>query len=77
MLGGAPQLLCIVGNLYMIWHIADGDARILIYRLFLSIFVVLVAFAVIWVKVIKKQKLFAHSELEEINEKSARNMISV
>ena len=77
MLGGAPQLLCIVGNLYMIWHIADGDARILIYRLFLSIFVVLVAFAVIWVKVIKKQRLFAHSELEEINEKSARNMISV
>ena len=76
-LGGAPQLLCIVGNLYMIWHIAEGDARILIYRLFLSIFVVLVAFAVIWVKVIKKQRLFAHSELEEINEKSAQNMISV
>ena len=30
-LGGAPQLLCIVGNLYMIWHIAEGDARILIH----------------------------------------------
>lgn len=29
------------------------------------------------IKVIKKQRLFAHSELEEINEKSARNMISV
>ncbi|MGM9612979.1 MAG: APC family permease [Butyricicoccus sp.] len=70
-LGGIPQILCIVGNLYMIWNIAEGDARILIYKLFFTILAVLVAFAVIWVRGIKKQPLFAHAELSEINAAAA------
>lgn len=70
-LRGVPQVLCIVGNLYMIWNIAEGDARILIYKLFLAILAALVAFAVIWVRGVKKQPLFSHASLEEVNHSPA------
>lgn len=68
---GIPQLLGIVGNIYMIWHIAEGDTRILIYKLFLTLMVVLVAFALVWVKLVKKQSAFAVADIDEINSRAA------
>ncbi|MDR1788664.1 MAG: APC family permease [Treponema sp.] len=65
-LGGVPQYLCIAGDLYMIWHIAEGDDRILIYKIFAVLLVVLTAFACFWVKGIKKQALFRPADIHEV-----------
>lgn len=67
---GIPQILCIVGNVYMIWHIAEGDARILVYKIFFGLFAVLIAYSVIWVKVIKKVSLFETADVHEMNLRS-------
>ncbi|OFV71896.1 APC family permease [Acetobacterium wieringae] len=64
---GIPQLLCIVGNIYMIWHIAEGDTRLLVYKIFFGLFAILIAYAVIWVKVIKKISLFETADVHEMN----------
>lgn len=64
---GIPQIVCIIGDIYMIWHIAEGEARITIYKLFFIIFAALIIFAMVWVKLIKKQPMFKCASLEEIN----------
>jgi len=64
---GIPQIICILGNIYMIWHIAEGDARILIYKIFFGLMAALVAYAVIWVKVIKKMNLFETADVHTLN----------
>lgn len=69
-LGGIPQIICILANIYMIWNIAQGEDRIFIYKIFSVLFVILVSYAVIWVKVIKKASLFACADLYEINRAS-------
>lgn len=63
---GIPQIICIVGDIYMIWHIAEGDARIFIYKLFFGLLAVMIAFALIWVKGVKKDAAFRHVPLEDI-----------
>lgn len=60
---GIPQILCIIGDIFMIWNIAQGDNRIYIYKIFFGILVVLLIYAVIWVKGVKKMKLFASSDI--------------
>lgn len=68
MLGGIPQIICIVADIYMIWNIAEGDAKIAIYKIFFLLFLVMVSYAFIWVKVIKKAKAFQPVSLDEINQ---------
>jgi amino acid transporter len=64
---GIPQIICIIGDIFMIWNIAEGDARIFIYKIFFTLLVVMVAYATIWVKVIKKAPAFKCATLDEIN----------
>lgn len=64
---GIPQIICIVMDVFMIWNIAEGDERILIYKIFAVFMAILVAYAVIWVKVIKKKPLFQCARLEDVN----------
>lgn len=66
--GGIPQALCIIGNVYMICNIAEGEARIFIYKIFFALLTVMVAFALFWVKVIKKSDAFKPVSIEEIND---------
>jgi amino acid transporter len=62
-----PQIACIIGNIYMIWHISDDpDARILIYKIFFVLLAVLVLYALIWMGLIKKQPLFAGTDIEDV-----------
>lgn len=67
-LWGIPQIICIVGDIYMIWHIAEGADRILIYKIFFILLVVMISYAFIWVKVIKKASAFKYISLDEINQ---------
>lgn len=64
---GIPQILCIIGNIYMIWNIAEGADRIFIYKIFAVLLALMVAFALIWVKVIKRAPAFKCSTIDEIN----------
>ncbi len=64
---GIPQILCIIGNIYMIWNIAEGEDRIFIYKIFAALLVLMVTFALIWVKIIKKAPAFRCATLDEIN----------
>ncbi|MDR3248025.1 MAG: APC family permease [Treponema sp.] len=64
--GGIPQILCILGDLFMIWNIAEGPARIFIYQLFLVILGVMIVFSVVWVKFIKKQPLFKGAAIQDV-----------
>ncbi|MHB8127895.1 MAG: APC family permease [Mobilitalea sp.] len=64
---GIPQIIGIFGNVFMIWNIAEGDDRIFVYKIFFALLVVMVAFAFIWVKVIKRAPAFKCATLDEIN----------
>jgi len=64
---GIPQILCILGNIYMIWHIAEGDARILIYKIFFGLMAALIVYAMVWVKAIKKMNLFEPADVHILN----------
>ena len=65
---GIPQIICMIGDVYMIWNIAEGDDRIFIYKLFFIILAALVAYAVIWIKFVKKIPLFKSSDMIQMNE---------
>ncbi|MGV8905662.1 MAG: APC family permease [Acetobacterium sp.] len=67
---GIPQILCIAGDIFMIWNIAEGDARILIYQIFFGLLALLVTYSVVWVKVIKKMPLFKTADVHVLNLKS-------
>lgn len=66
-LAGIPQIVGIIGNIYMIWNIDVGENRIKIYKLFLIGFVVLVAYAFFWVCAVIKTKPFETVPIEVIN----------
>lgn len=51
----------------MIWNIAEGEARTLIYKIFVGLMVVMLGYALIWVKLIKKAPAFKSASMEEIN----------
>ncbi len=67
---GIPQILCIAGNLFMIWNIAEGEARTLIYKIFFILLALLVTYSVVWVKIIKKMPLFHTPDVHALNLKS-------
>lgn len=66
-LAGIPQIICIIGDIFMIWNIAEGADRIFIYKIFFVLLAVMIAFALIWVKLIKKASIFKCATLDEIN----------
>ncbi|MDR1816518.1 MAG: APC family permease [Clostridiales Family XIII bacterium] len=61
-----PQYVSIAIGLYMIWNIAEGDARILIFKIFGILGAALVAYAVIWVGGVKKQPLFKGDSIDDV-----------
>lgn len=63
---GIPQIIAIIGDIYMILNIAQGDERIFIYKVYLIILLIMILFSVIWVKFVKKQPMFKGATLEEI-----------
>ncbi|MDR0905316.1 MAG: APC family permease [Oscillospiraceae bacterium] len=67
-LGGVPQIVGILGNIYMIWNISPVmDDRMLIFRLFSVLFAILAAFAFIWVGVVRKSKPFEPVPIDKLN----------
>lgn len=66
-LAGVPQIIGILGNIYMIWNIDVGDNRIKIYKLFVAGLILLVLYAVYWVCAVLKTKPFATVPVEVIN----------
>jgi len=71
---GIPQIICILGDIFMIWNIDVGDTRILIYKVFFGLLAVLVTYAVVWVKVIQKAPLFKTSDVHALNLKADAEM---
>ncbi|MDR0863056.1 MAG: APC family permease [Oscillospiraceae bacterium] len=68
MLGGIPQILGIVGNIYMIWNIApDMNDKLLIFKLFFVLFAILAAGAFIWVGAVRKSKPFKPAQIDLYN----------
>jgi amino acid transporter len=66
-LWGLPQIACILGNIYMIWHISDDPAaRTLIYKIFFILLAALVVYALIWLGVVKKKPLFSGIDIEAV-----------
>lgn len=64
---GIPQIIGIIGNIYMIWFIADGATRITIFEIFGVLFVLLVAYSFIWTCVVMKARPFKAVDLAVIN----------
>ena len=67
-LAGIPQILAIIGNIYMIINIDTGDARIKIYKIFGILMAILVAYALIWFYGVVKINPFKPVPMEYINE---------
>lgn len=67
-LGGIPQIVGILGNLYMIWNIDSGETRIKIFILFGGIIAILAVYSVIWICGVLKAKPFETVPMEVINE---------
>jgi len=67
-LWGIPQVIGIVGCVYMIWNISnDMDDRIMIYKTFGILFVILALFAFGWVKSAMKAKPFEPTYIGQMN----------
>jgi amino acid transporter len=65
---GIPQIIGIIGDIYMIWNISsEMTEKLAIYKVFLILFVILTAYAVIWVKAAMKTDLFKPISLEKMN----------
>jgi len=64
---GIPQIIGILGNIYMIWFIADGDTRIKIFEIFGVLFALLIAYSFVWTCVVMKAKPFKPVDLDVIN----------
>ncbi len=72
MWGGLPQIIGIIGNVYMIWNIASGETRIQIYEIFGVLFVILIAYSIIWVGGVMKAKPFKPVDINLVNEDAIR-----
>jgi amino acid transporter len=70
---GIPQVVGIVGNVYMIWNISsDMESRLMIYKVFFVLFALLALYAFIWVRAVRKMKLFDPAYIGRMNmEKSS------
>jgi len=68
MLGGIPQIIGIIGNIYMLWNISsDMESRIMIYEVFGIIFVILALFAFSWVRLVMKTRPFSPTYIGRMN----------
>jgi amino acid transporter len=70
---GIPQILSIIGNIYMIWHISDDPVnREVIYKIFFILLAILVTYAVVWTGLVKKQfrGLFKGMKIEDVLEEA-------
>ncbi|MDR1217286.1 MAG: APC family permease [Oscillospiraceae bacterium] len=68
MFAGIPQVAGILGNVYMIWNISgDMPSRLMIYRVFFALFILLALYALIWVRVVRKTKLFEPTYIGKMN----------
>jgi amino acid transporter len=76
-LGGIPQVIGMVGCVYMIWNISsDMDDRIMIYKTFGMLFVILALFAFGWVKSAMKAKPFKPTYIGQMNIDKSLNVKS-
>lgn len=66
-LGGIPQIIGIIGNIYMIVNIESGDARTLIFKICGVLLAILVAYSFIWVCGVVKAKPFEPVDIAVIN----------
>ena len=71
-LGGIPQIIGILGNVYMIWNISTGETRIKIFELCGVLFAVLVVYSIIWVCGVMKASPFQPVPVEVINDASVK-----
>lgn len=71
-LAGIPQILGIIGNLYMIWNIDSGATRTKIFLIFGIIMILLSVYSVIWVCGVLKAKPFTPVAMEIINDGSTK-----
>ncbi|MDR1330173.1 MAG: APC family permease [Oscillospiraceae bacterium] len=68
MLAGLPQIIGMLGCVYMIWNISsDMDSRVRIYKLFFVLFAALAVFALIWCKAVLKAKPFEPTYIGKMN----------
>ena len=65
--GPIIPILGIIGSVLMIWNIdSNPDTRLLIFKISGTIFLLLGVYATIWIKLIKKQKLFIPVPVEKV-----------
>lgn len=69
---GIPQIIGIIGNVYMIANISTGADRIRIYELCAVLFVVLVTYCAIWIRFVMKVKPFAPMDIDEVNREALK-----
>ena len=69
---GIPQIIGIIGNVYMIANISTGADRIRIYELCAVLFVVLVTYCAIWIRFVMKVKPFAPMDIDEGNREALK-----
>ena len=68
---GLPQIIGILGNVYMIWNIsADMTSRLEIYKVFGVLFAILIVYSYVWVVGVMKVKPFTPVPIEQIIEDS-------
>jgi amino acid transporter len=68
MFAGIPQVVGILGNIYMIWNISsDPGDRLTIYKMFFLMLVLLAAYAFIWVGAVRKTKPFEPMYIGALN----------
>ena len=51
----------------MIFNIAEGDAKVLIYKIFGTLLLALTVFSVVWVKGVKKRGTVECPEMHTVN----------
>ncbi len=65
---GIPQIVGILGNIYMVWNISsDPASKLAIYQVFGVLFAVLVAYSLVWVVGVMKVKPFQPVSIDLIN----------
>jgi amino acid transporter len=65
---GIPQIVGIIGNIYMIWNISsDMESRLMIYKVFFVLFILLALYAFIWVRGVQKVNPFKPAYIGKMN----------
>lgn len=66
-LGPVIPILCITGNVFMMYNIApDKETKTLIYRVVVIIFIALSIYSAIWIKKVMKIKMFKPLPIEKV-----------